>query len=337
MSALLSKASRSCETLARDFSGPVVCAFSGGADSRFLLEALRLSELSERLFVAHVDHGLDELSGARAESAEQVSRTLGLSHVSLDVSLRCDELMRDGSPMEAAARIARYEALKSSFPGGLLFVAHHADDQAETLFFRLGRGAGARGAACMRPRSTVLGCSVARPLLGFRSADIRSELSSLGISWVEDPSNADPDAASRNFIRNELFPLAETRLPGFAKGLAVSAELFSEAADLAADVASSDFASARVEDALFDLSKIRDLSEPRRRNLFLHLPALLDAGPPPSGAQIRQAERQLSSKSPAGAKIRLGRLDLAALPGWRLSVSVSSVGPAPAAFKQPKP
>src|SRR5262249_48035243 len=105
-------------------------------------------------------------------------------------------------------------------------VAHTRDDQAETLLLRLLRGAGTSGLAGMRPRSGDL----LRPLLGVSRKEVLAYLGERGLSWREDPTNADT-ALTRNRVRHELLPyLAERFNPRVREALARTADLLAEEA-----------------------------------------------------------------------------------------------------------
>ncbi|MGH8352506.1 MAG: tRNA lysidine(34) synthetase TilS, partial [Pseudomonas sp.] len=138
-------------------------AFSGGLDSTVLLHLLvRLAEREAlpALSAIHIQHGLQAAAAAWPEHCRQVCTALG-------VPLRvCHVQVAPGSSLERAAREARYAAFAESLGAGeLLLTAQHRDDQAETLLFRLLRGAGVRGLAGM-PRSRPLGRGqLLRPLL----------------------------------------------------------------------------------------------------------------------------------------------------------------------------
>lgn len=183
----------------------VLCAVSGGADSVALL--LLLQQLSLQLpftlKAAHLDHGLRPESGDDARFVEELCRSLQvpLRVESADVRELASER---GEGLEAAGRFARrrfLERLASEDDCNRIALGHHANDQAETVLFRLLRGSGLTGLAAMRPRSGLY----IRPLLSFEKGDLQNWLRATGVSWREDASNLDP-AFSRNLIRTEVLP-----------------------------------------------------------------------------------------------------------------------------------
>jgi tRNA(Ile)-lysidine synthase len=168
---------------------PVVCAVSGGADSLALL-ALAV-EAGCRVTAIHVDHGLRPEAAAEAAVVASAAERFGATFESRRA------VVADGPDLEARARAARYSVL----PAGAL-LGHTADDQAETMLLNLLRGAGLEGLAAMRaddPR---------RPLLGLRRHETRALCAALGLTPVDDPSNADP-RFRRNRVRAELLPLLD--------------------------------------------------------------------------------------------------------------------------------
>lgn len=184
--------------------GPLLVAVSGGADSVACarLLALRASQLSWRLVVGHVDHGLRPDSHLDAEFTGELAAGLGLEFELARV--RCEPAGR--SP-EEAARAARRQALMTMAQGigaGAIAVAHTADDQAETVLGRALTGSGITGLAGMR----VWSGRWWRPLLFCRRDRLRQWLQSLGQPWREDPTNQDLGPL-RNRLRARLLPLAQ--------------------------------------------------------------------------------------------------------------------------------
>jgi tRNA(Ile)-lysidine synthase len=188
-------------------------AVSGGADSVCLLYAL--VELAPRwnlrLSVLHLNHGL---RGAESDADEAfvggTAERLGLRFV----ARRWDGAPhpRAGSPtppnVEEAAREARLAFFKSAIADGeadKVALGHTRSDQAETVLFRLLRGAGSAGLAGIRP---VTAEGIVRPLLGVERAGVEAFLRERGLPWRDDSTNASPVFA-RNRIRHELLPLLE--------------------------------------------------------------------------------------------------------------------------------
>lgn len=203
--------------------------------------------------------------------------------------------------LEAAAREVRRAAL--SVPGAdWLALAHHRDDQAETVLFRAIRGAGVRGAAGMR--EVVAGApGLWRPLIDVPRRDLLQWAEAHGLVWIEDPSNADA-GFSRNFLRHAVLPVIAERFPGASASLARLGRLSGEAADLLDEMALADgVALARAEAGCFDLPGAWTLSSARLRNLLRHRLALAGEAMPDED-RLRDLERQFRSGS-AAAGLRL--------------------------------
>lgn len=190
----------------------VLVACSGGADSvalLLLLHRLRRSLGIAKLVVAHLDHGLREGSRADAQFVAALARRLGLAVVVARRVVR----RRPGESPEQAARRVRYRFLAESARAqacDAVATAHHMDDQAETVLFRVLRGAGVRGLRGIPAASRMGGMRVVRPLLPFRRASLRAWLVKEGQPWREDPSNAAGNDRAR--LRHEILPAIRSLL-----------------------------------------------------------------------------------------------------------------------------
>jgi len=211
-------------------------ALSGGSDSLALAWALAQEApgLGVRAGAVVVDHQLQEGSAAIAQEAATKASELGLA----PVMIKTVEVGKSGGP-EDAARNARYQALSESLretgATGIL-LAHTRDDQAETVLLGLTRGSGPSGLKGMAPDQG----SFHRPVLDMEAATLRQALIDAGISWWEDPHNAD-EAYKRVVVRKTVLPFLEDALgPGVATSLARTADLFRRDSD-ALDAMASQF------------------------------------------------------------------------------------------------
>jgi tRNA(Ile)-lysidine synthase len=188
-----------------------------------------------RLVAAHLDHGLRPDSGEDAAFCGERCRDWGIPLRTDRADVR-GRARRDHAGLEDAARRERYAFLRRVKDGEgarWIAVAHTRDDQAETLLLRLLRGSGRAGLSAMRPRQGDL----VRPLLGVSRDAVRRHLRSRGLSWREDPTNADLTFA-RNRVRNELLPLLEARFnPKLRATLARTASLLADESALLEDLA----------------------------------------------------------------------------------------------------
>lgn len=165
----------------------VACAVSGGPDSTALL--VLAVEAGCVPTAVHVDHGLRPDSEHDAEVVRLTAESLG-------VDFRAERVeVEPGPNLEARARRARHSVLPDD-----ALLGHTADDQAETMLLNLLRGAGVHGLAGMRRDR--------RPILGLRRYETHALCDALGLTTVDDPTNADP-RFRRNRVRSEVLPLLD--------------------------------------------------------------------------------------------------------------------------------
>ncbi len=244
------------------YAGPgqsVVVGFSGGLDSTVLLDAANrvAKDAGVELSALHVHHGLSANANVWADSCGQVCREM---EIPLTI-LRVEVALGTGEGLEAAARVVRHKVL-AEHPADWILLAHHADDQAETVLHNLLRGTGVRGAAAMpESRGRVL-----RPLLGLARDALHGYAKSRRLMWIEDESNGD-SRYTRNFLRNEILPRITSRFPRAGGQLAAAAERFSEANSLLDDLAALDLRDSPPQFPL-PLMLFRELPEARARNLL---------------------------------------------------------------------
>ena len=274
----------------------VAVALSGGRDSMVLLDAA-VAALRDRVDIHafHVHHGLQrEADRWVAFCAEACSRR-GVRYDWRAVTIG----RRARASLEAGARDARYAALRALALGhgvGVVALAHHQDDQAETLLLQLGRGAGPRGLAAMpSERTDGQGIAWARPLLGVPRAAIDAYATARAIVWIDDPSNRDP-RHRRNALRLTVAPALAAVFPGYPDTLARAAHHQSDAVELSDALAAIDAAAAGYDatDASLDCAVLAALAPARSRNLIRWW--LCRAGlPPPSSARLDAIGSQLAS------------------------------------------
>jgi tRNA(Ile)-lysidine synthase len=258
-------------------------AFSGGLDSTVLLHLLAhlaKSQSLPALSALHVHHGLQAAADAWPQHCQSVCDALGVPLQVVHVQVQ------HGASLERAAREARYGAfLGATQANEVLLTAQHRDDQAETLLFRLLRGAGVRGLSGM-PRERVLGRGhLVRPLLDVTRAELEAYATEHRLSWIEDPSNQDRQF-SRNYLRHQVFPVLTERWPQAVTTMARSAGHLSEAQGLLDELANIDLAGASsVSDfdwlglPSLELEALAALSAARQRNALSHWLAALTPMP----------------------------------------------------------
>jgi tRNA(Ile)-lysidine synthase len=241
-------------------------AYSGGLDSTVLLHALaRLSAgaADRRVRAVHVDHRLQAQSTEWARRCCVTARSLGVELLQVQVEVA----RHAGDGLEAAAREARYAALRAAlYPGEVLLTAHHADDQLETLLLALLRGAGVRGLSAI-PHVQPFGPGwLVRPLLAFPRGELAAWAQRERLEWVHDPSNENT-GFDRNYLRHRVLPVLRERWPAAALSAARSAAHLHEGQRVLDAIAASDAAGASAG-ACLRVASLRALDPMRRRNVL---------------------------------------------------------------------
>ena len=262
-----------------------VVGFSGGLDSTVLLHAASCvaSDANLDLSALHVHHGLSASADAWADSCISVCQGMEIPLTVRRISVPTGT----GEGVEAAARRVRHKMLEEH-PADWILLAHHTDDQAETVLHNLLRGAGVRGAAAMPvSRGRVL-----RPLIGLTRGELLAYARSRRLVWTEDESNAD-SRYTRNFLRHEILPLITSRFPRAREQLAAAASRFSEADSLLEDLASLDLGGNPPEFPL-PVELFRELPDARARNLLRAMLTWHHAQPPDE-RRLNEFVRQLKT------------------------------------------
>ena len=304
-------------------SGRIVVGLSGGADSVVLLDCLQRAarRLRLRLSALHVNHQLSPNAGRWTAFCRRLCRARGIPFESVKVKVP------KRASVEAAARAARYAAFARQ-SCDYIVLAHHQDDQVETLLLQLLRGAGVKGLAAMplrrreargerreelHPGRTGRGCSpptsrlpppILRPLLDVTRQEILEYAKQRGLKWIEDESNLDT-RFRRNFLRHEVLPAVARRFPSYRATIARSASHLAEAAQLLDEVAASD-AGAHMADGTLAVEALRRLPAARARNLLRYFLAQRGIDPP-AAVRLEEALRQaLSAKQDARVAVEVG-------------------------------
>jgi tRNA(Ile)-lysidine synthase len=268
-------------------------AFSGGLDSTVLLDATVRVAGASRCVAFHVHHGLSPNADRWVEQGEAFARTLGVAFA----SRRVDVPKSAGVSLEAAARDARYRALDmlcAEHQVQQLWLAQHADDQAETVLLQLLRGAGLAGLAAMAPEYRPPGTAAVRvrPLLHMLRAQLEAYARARGLRWIDDESNADTRYA-RNALRHEVLPRLAVHFPGFRDALARTAAHAAAAQRLVDDLARIDLQDIASEDGRsLERAALLALDDDRAQNLLRYWIRTLGL-PAASTARLTDALRQL--------------------------------------------
>ncbi|CAM4077628.1 tRNA lysidine(34) synthetase TilS [Bordetella tumulicola] len=273
-------------------------ATSGGVDSA-MLAAHAASVAREQgipLVLFHVHHGLQPAADGWANHVQSLGQILNvpvaITHAQVDTA--------SGLGIEAAAREARYAALAAlARQHGVphILLAHHQNDQAETVLLRLLRGTGPDGMAAMSPSMQRDGLTYHRPWLSQPRARILQAAQAFAErhAWqpVQDPTNADP-RYTRAAVRELLSPVLDARWPGWQSRLASHARRAAESTSILDDVADDDLATLDPSpDGLsFSLAKWRELPPPRQSLVLRHWLRRHGAGMP-TEARLADLLRQL--------------------------------------------
>jgi tRNA(Ile)-lysidine synthase len=261
--------------------GARVCvALSGGVDSVVLLDVMqRLApKLDLQLSAVHVNHQLSPNAASWERFCRALCRRIGIRFASTRVHVA------RGDSIEKAARVERYRVFARQ-RADCVALAHHIDDQVETVLLQLLRGAGVKGLSAMpyyrqaegerRAGKRVKSCSQAtvshhrapailRPLLDVPRSDIVAYAELRGLDWIEDESNLDGHY-DRNFVRHEVLPLIAGRFPGYRATIARASRHFAETARLLDELAATDCG---VTDTALPIAALRGLTPARAKNVL---------------------------------------------------------------------
>ena len=195
-------------------------AFSGGIDSMVLLHLInRMRSLDPdsypQLEAIHVNHGLNQNADLWERHCLSFCQSHNIPFYAERVSVE-----NAGAGLESAAREARYRVFEKYLPSSsILFVGHHLEDQIETFFLRLMRGAGLKGLKSI-PESRLLSrATLVRPLLKNTKAELEAYALEHKLVAIQDSSNYDV-SYDRNFLRHRLLPILESRWPGYRRTVA---------------------------------------------------------------------------------------------------------------------
>lgn len=228
----LSKVFNNC--VLPDFLGKdVYIAYSGGEDSRVLLELCKDNLIKIcNLKAVHVNHGLHKDSDKWEQDCIDVCKQLKIPILTKKLKMK----PISGESLEKLARDLRRKWWAEILPkGAALLLAHHLQDQVETVLHRLFKGAGTLGLGGMQEKSKFAAGWLLRPLLSIEKKQINDFATEKSLTWINDPSNQD-DSFDRNFIRNNLLPEISTRWPAVQKNISRTSQICLEESNLLQEV-----------------------------------------------------------------------------------------------------
>lgn len=245
---------------------------SGGMDSMVLLHVCqRLHERQALAFaglrVVHVNHGISVHAAQWQAHCQTVCEQLSIDFIAHQVSVQ----RAPGQSLEAEARTARYAVFEQELQADeALLMAHHQDDQLETVLMRLLRAAGPRGLAGM-PESRALGAGVLwRPWLAVPRVQLAAWAAVNAVCWVEDDSNHD-DSLSRNYLRHHIMPLLAAHWSGWRQSVSRTAALGADADSVLQELAEQLLAVlSPTDNDQLSAQGLRGLSAARQRLVIRH-------------------------------------------------------------------
>ena len=237
--------------------------YSGGLDSTALLHALNAEPLlRSHIKAVHINHGISPNALVWQNHCEQFCKKQGILFIDKSV------YFEHNANLEEQARIARYAAFSSLLSrNDCLLLGHHLDDQAETVFLQLFRGAGVDGLAAMQDKYSLGEGALLRPLLQQSRSDLEHYAKVHGLTWIDDESNWDA-RYSRNYLRHEIIPLITKRWPGVKKNLARTASHMGQAKRNLEDLAVLDCKPVDLSEPILNLEFLEGLSEERIANIL---------------------------------------------------------------------
>lgn len=256
---------------------PVLLALSGGADSRLLLHLLAERSRQDGFFLlaAHVHHGIRGDEADRdLDFCRRICADCGveLSVLEADVPRLAAE---HGRGLEEEARAVRYgyfASLMREREIPMLVTAHNADDNAETVLFRLARGTGMTGLCGIAPVRPFESGYLVRPMLGLTKREILAACLDEGLDYVTDSTNADT-AYARNRLRAEVLPVLEELFPGAAVRMGEMCEQVRGENELLSELART-YTDRYLADGGCPIDELRSLSLPLRRRVVTQWLAL---------------------------------------------------------------
>jgi len=284
----------------------LIIAYSGGIDSQVLLHALtqlkQNKHICNEITVCHVNHGLSKNAEYWQEFAKQECIKLSVNFIVKHVNVQIKAQLS----LEALARDARYDALKSlRSKRSIVLTGHHSDDQSETFLLALKRGAGLKGLSAMSVQTQLAQHLLVRPLLSLSRQEIEAYADTNQLTWVEDESNTDT-CFDRNFIRQKIIPLLRERWPSINNTINRSASHCLAGQELLDELAEQDLSHCRLSDNSLHVKALIELSDARFNNLlrfFLnHHHCLM-----PSTEQLKQVRLQLVAKDDKNPEIKVAK------------------------------
>jgi tRNA(Ile)-lysidine synthase len=277
--------------------------FSGGLDSHVLLDlaVLALKNKSEyHLGAIHVHHGISSNADRWVDHCEAICAAY---QVPLTVKWVNAEVTEGESP-EEVAREARFQAFAEFLKEDeCLLLAHHAEDQAETILLRLFRGAGPLGLSGMSETTSISGINIVRPLLSVPKSQLETYAVTRQLQWIEDEANQNL-RFDRNFLRHEILPKLKARWPRVVRSVSRSGALCLETSTAVQVLAAQDYQTILgSKPSRLSVSKLLTLDPTRRKSVIRYWLQLQEKALP-SRDHMERIDREVLQAKP-GAKPQL--------------------------------
>ncbi len=246
----------------------VCIAFSGGIDSTALLYAcylLKKDGMLENTRAIHINHNLSNNSLLWESHCQKICDQLGINLIIKNIQV---QKHKDG--LESAARKIRYEIFSEILKKDeQLLLAHHADDVAETILFRLFRGTGLNGLEGPKEKRSLGKGNLLRPLLKFTKKELYEFIDLNNISFIEDESNKDSNQ-DRNYIRNEIMPIINKRWNDYEKRMQNTSEIVKENQEIFHELFFEKYSSFTLNNAI-PVKLFRELDKITAKELIRHV------------------------------------------------------------------
>ncbi len=268
----------------------LILALSGGVDSVVLLQILAQTskQFAFNLSAIHIEHGISPNAKQWSDFCQNYCDALGVPLTIFRLNIKKQPQVS----LEAAARRARYTIFRG-LSADFIVLAHHLDDQVETLQLQLLRGAGLRGLAAMpvmRLLSRAGNVKLLRPLLTISRNSILNYAEQNELKWVTDESNKDI-TYHRNFLRHQIFPLLEQCYPAYRETITRTSRHIGEAIQLLDVLAENDRQLVMVAGDIH-IEQLRKLDLLRAKNLLRYIFSQHDIIQP-STIKLEEILRQL--------------------------------------------
>lgn len=278
-----------------DGPAPVLAMLSGGRDSVCILDLAVRARGPEKVSALHVNYGLREDAGEDERHCTELCLRLGVS-----IEVERPRRPEGAGNLQAWARDERYAAAArlAEASGATIVTGHTADDQVETILYRLASSPSRRALLGMKPRDGRL----ARPLLGTTRAQTTAYCEERDLLWRDDPSNEEA-GYRRNLVRRELIPVLEKIHPAAPENVLRTAALLRSEAELLDALVDAELEGGGAPDGGIARERFAEL-HPALRRLVLQRLADGAAGRPVAGA-ARFAE-QVAGLTRGGSSLDLG-------------------------------